>query len=174
MLRQIVIAAAFLRAVCAQTVSTEPAPLEVTGSVVASAAGPTLAATIQTKSAQPIQGFVYETIFTDAETGKLISTWPRGCYRKPSSGIVLAAEDGPLRSGCLRNRAPAGAVVATGTGPAVSIPLPVPQSASGTPAKYSFNIDLVFFKDGTTWGPAKTLAAQSLQKIVEQRGLSAQ
>jgi hypothetical protein len=96
MLRSFVIAAALLPVIGAQTVSTAPAPLEVTGSLVPTTGGPVLSATIQTNSDRAIQGFVYETIFTDAETGRLISTWPRGCYKKPSSGTVFAPGDGPL------------------------------------------------------------------------------
>jgi hypothetical protein len=44
----------------------------------------------------------------------------------------------------------------------------MPATSSGALAKYSFSVDLVFFSDGTTWGPAKTGAGRSLQMFVTE------
>jgi len=56
-------------------------------------------------------------------------------------------------------------VRASGEGPEpIGNPLSVPASSSGAMAKYSFTVDLVFFSDGTTWGPAKTGTARTLRE----------
>ena len=60
-------------------------------------------------------------------------------------------------------------MIATGGGPEpIGNPLSMPATSSGALAKYSFSVDLVFFSDGTTWGPAKTGAGRSLQMFVTE------
>jgi hypothetical protein len=144
MFRAFVVIVALLPVAGAQTPSADPAPMNVVGHIVWSAiGGPELSMTMQNTSARGIQGYFYEAIFTDPGTGKLVSkSGPIGCYRSLGSGVLIAS----------------GAETPADT-PVVK---PLPITASGTPAKYSFNVDLVFFEDGTTWGPAKTAGAQQL------------
>jgi hypothetical protein len=144
MFRTFVVIAALLPVAGAQTPSTDPAPMNVIGHIVWPHTGrPELSMTLQNTSARGIQGYFYEAIFTDPETGKLISTsGPIGSYRSLGSGVLVAAGA----------ETPSDAPVVK----------PLPIAGSGVPANYSFNVDLVFFDDGTTWGPAKAAGAQQL------------
>jgi hypothetical protein len=136
-----------------QAPATEPAPIEVTGRVsaidpqiwIGFDSGPGLFMTVQNVSARGMQGYVYETIFTDPASGTLVEHRSHSAYRQPSLGVSLPA----------------------GGKEQVVKPYPVRITASGVPANYSFDVDLVVFEDGTTWGPAKTQAARQLLSRVQ-------
>jgi hypothetical protein len=115
-----------------------------------------------------IQGFAFVTTFTDSDTDAVISTWNRACYRQVAAGPALAAGPGePSLAKCNNGSPRRGSVIASGAGPEpIGNPLSVPANSSGALAKYYFTVDLVFFSDGTTWGPAETGAARSLQMFV--------
>jgi hypothetical protein len=97
--------------------------------------------TIRNTSARGIGGYVCQTIMTDPETGKPTSR-PGTIfhYRSPSLGVVLVP----------------------GAETHLTRPYPFKLGRSGILPDYSFNVDLVFFEDGTTWGPAKTHAAKTV------------
>src|SRR5580704_5593055 len=120
MFRPLLVIVALLPVIGAQTPSTEPVPMSVIGYVTwPITSGPELSMTVQNSSARGIQGYLYEVIFTDPETGKQVSKSESiGCYRWP--GVELAA------------------------GSETHVVKPVPITARGIPANYSFNIDLVF------------------------------
>lgn len=164
MFRLVMIAAAFLPALRAQTTSTERAPIALSGAIESFNGVAKLVESVQNTSARAIQGFAFVTTFTDPDTGAVISKWNRACYRQLTAGPALAAGPGmPVLAKCSNGKPPRGSVIATGAGPEpIGNPLSVPASSSGAQAKYSFTVDLVFFSDGTTWGPAKTGAARSL------------
>jgi hypothetical protein len=168
MFRWVMIAAALLPVLSAQATSTERAPIALSGAIESVSGLPKLIESVQNTSTRAIQGFAFVTTFTDPDTGAVISTWNRACYRQPAAGPALAAGPGtPVLAKCSNSPSPRGAVIASGAGPEpIGNPLSVPASSSGAPAKYSFTVDLVFFADGTTWGPAKTGAARSLRGII--------
>jgi hypothetical protein len=164
MFRWVIIAAAFLPALSAQTTSTEPAPIALSGAIESFNGVPKLVESVQNSSTRAIQGFVFVTTFTDPDTGAAISKSNRGCYRQLAAGPALPAGPGTsVPAKCRNGSTPRGSVIAMGAGPEpIGNPLSVPASPSGAPAKYSFTVDLVFFSDGTTWGPANTGAARNL------------
>jgi hypothetical protein len=159
MLKWVMITTAFLPALSAQTTSTEPAPIALSGVIESFNGVPKLVESVQNTSARAIQGFAFVTTFTDPDTGAVISKWNRACYRQLAAGPALAAGPGtPVLAKCNNGSPPRGSVIASGAGPEpIGNPLSVPPSA-----KYSFTVDLVFFSDGTTWGPANTGAAKNL------------
>jgi hypothetical protein len=165
MLRWLIAAAAFLPVLPAQPTSSEPAPITLSGAIESFNGVPKLIESVQNTSTRAIQGFAFVTTFTDPETGAVISKWNRACYRQSSAGPALAAGPGaPVLAKCSNGAHPRGSVISSGAGPEpIGNPLSVPSGSSGAPAKYSFTVDLVFFSDGTTWGPAKTGAARSLR-----------
>jgi len=149
MLRISTLLLAFLPAIGAQT----PPPIEVTGNISpidpqvwAGMSGPGLFMTIQNTSGREIQGFAFATDFNDPQSGRhLPPSREHNAYKPPANGVLLAA-NGKVSE---------------------PKPYPVPISA-GAPASYSFTVDLVIFGDGTTWGPAKTRAAQQLLRRIGQ------
>jgi hypothetical protein len=159
MLRWLMITTAFLPALSAQTTSTEPAPIALSGVIESFNGVPKLVESVQNTSARAIQGFAFVTTFTDPDTGAVISKWNRACYRQLAARPALAAGPGiPVLAKCNNGSTPRGSVIASGAGPEpIGNPLSVPPSA-----RYSFTVDLVFFSDGTTWGPANTGAAKNL------------
>jgi hypothetical protein len=149
MLRISTLLLVFLPAIGAQTLP----PIEVTGyispidaQVWAGMSGPGLFMTIQNTSGREIQGFAFDTVFADPQSGKhLPPNHEHSAYKPPANGVLLAV-NGKMSE---------------------PKPYPVPISA-GAPAIYSFTVDLVVFGDGTTWGPAKTRAAQQLLRRIGQ------
>ena len=158
MLRTVLILAALVPAVGAQTPPAERAPIDITGKVSAIdpqlwpgfSTGPGLFMTIQNVSARGIQGCVYETFFTSPKSGRHLERREHSAYRPPSLGGLL----------------PPGANMA------VDKPYQIPMAAPGIAANYSFNVDLVVFEDGTTWGPAKTGAAKQLLSRIQRAQLA--
>jgi hypothetical protein len=150
MLRTFLILAALAPVIGAQTATApETPPIEVTGQIsqidsqvwAGFNAGPGLFMSVRNVSAHGIRGYVYETVFTDAETGKALShSRQHSTYKRPSSGVALAA----------------GAIDASGK------PYEVPASQSGIPAQFSFKVDLVIFDDGSTWGPGQLRLSKTL------------
>ncbi len=171
MFRWVMISAAFLPVLSAQTTSTEPTPIALSGAIESFNGVSKLIESVQNTSTRAIQGFAFITTFTDPDTGAVISKWNRACYRQSAAGPALAAGPGtPVLAKCNNGSAPRGSVIASGAGPEpIGNPLSVPASSSGALAKYSFTVDLVFFSDGTTWGPAKTGAARNLLGLSTQR-----
>ena len=164
MFRWVMISVAFLRVLSAQATSAEPVPIALSGAVESFNGVAKLIESVQNTSTRAIQGFVFVTTFTDPDSGAIISKWNRACYRQLAAGPALAAGPGtPVLAKCSNGRPPRGSVIATGAGPPIGNPLSVPANSSGAPAKYSFTIDVVFFSDGTTWGPANTGAARMLK-----------
>ncbi len=96
--------------------------------------------TVQNVSGRGIQGYAYETTFTDPVSGERVEHLTHSTYKQPSPGMALVP----------------------GAKQDVVKPYPARIKANGVPANYSFNVDLVVFEDGTTWGPAKTQAAKHL------------
>ena len=88
--------------------------------------------TVRNVSGRGIQGYAFETIFTDPASGERV---------------------GPHRSHSTYKQPSLGAAIASGAKQEVAKPYPVPITAYGAPGNCSFNIDLVVFEDGTTWGP---------------------
>jgi hypothetical protein len=145
MLLRLVMIAAILPVLSAQTPSADPAPINVTAHMtwpVTSA--PELSITLQNISGRNIQGYTVMATFTDPDTGVTIKREPIGVYRSPSLGIQL------------------------GPGEQTRVIKSVPLGSSGMPANYTFDLDLVFFDDGSTWGPAQTGAAKVQLGIVEE------
>jgi hypothetical protein len=148
MLQACLTALVLLPALCAQTPPTDPVPIKVTGSVSALDTqvwrgfpeGPGLFMTVQNVSGRGIQGYAYETTFTDPASGERVEHITHSTYRQPSLGVALAP----------------------GGKQDVARPYPMRIAAYGVPAKVSFDVDLVVFEDGTTWGPGKTKAAKQL------------
>jgi hypothetical protein len=103
-------------------------------------AGPGLFMEVRNVSGRNILGFAFETTFTNPETGKAMAKREHGAFRPASRGISL----------------PSGASKPNPK------PYQLPVTSSGTPASYSFRVDLVIFDDGTTWGPAKLEVSQAL------------
>ena len=141
MLRTFVMIAAILPSLSAQA----PAPIDVTAHMtwpVTSA--PELSITLQNISGRNIQGYTVMAVFTDPDTGITIKREPISVYRSPGLGVTLSpgAQKLEVKS--------------------------VPLGSSGMPANYRFDLDLVFFDDGTTWGPAQTGAAKVQLAMVEQ------
>jgi hypothetical protein len=141
-LRTFLIFAALAPVIGAQTAGApETSPIEVTGQIsqidpqvwVGFDAGPGLFMSVRNVSARGIRGYVYETVFTDAGTGKRLGQRQHSTYKKPSLGMALTA----------------GAIVPSGK------PYDVPAAPSGITAQYSFQVDLVIFDDGSTWGPGQ-------------------
>ena len=162
------IAALFLPALSAQTPTTEQAPIALSGAIESFNGVPKLVESVRNNTTRTIQGFAFVTTFTDPDTGAVIKSWNRACYRELGAGPAVAAGPGnPVPANCHNGPTPPGSVRASGAGPEpIGNPLSVPPTASGTQAKYSFTVDMVFFSDGTTWGPAKTGAARSLLMYV--------
>jgi hypothetical protein len=149
MLRSCLTVLALLPIISAQTPSTDPVPIEVTGKISAIdtqvwqgfSQGPGLFMTVQNVSGRGIQGYAFETTFTDPASGERVG--PRrshSTYKQPSLGVALAPG--------AKQEAPK--------------PYPVPITSYGVPGNHSFNIDLVVFEDGTTWGPGKSRSAKQL------------
>lgn len=141
MFRTFVLIAAILPVLSAQT----PAPIDVTAHMtwpVASA--PELSITLQNMSGRNIQGYTLMVVFTDPDTGVAIQREPISVYRSPGLGTMLDPGDQK---------------------PVIKS---VPLGSSGMPANYTFDLDLVFFDDGTTWGAAQTGAAKAQLAMVEQ------
>lgn len=153
MLRWCLTVLVLLPVISAQTPSTDPAPIEVTGRISAIDPqvwpgfnnGPGLFMTVQSASARGIQGYVFETTFTDPANGERVEHRLHSTYKRPSLGVALAP----------------------GAKQDVGKPYPVPITAGGVPSDYSFTVDLVIFDDGTTWGPAKTIGAKQLLSRVQ-------
>jgi len=150
MLQTILILAVLAPHAPAQSASTpESSPIEVTGLVspidpqesAGFKTGPGLFMEVRNISGRNILGFAFETTFTNPETGKAMAA-PRehGAYRPASRGISL----------------PSGASKPNPK------PYQLPVTSAGTPARYSFTVDLVIFEDGATWGPAKLEVSQAL------------
>ena len=151
MIRTILILAVLGGQALAQTAGApESSPVEVTGLVApidphdgaGLKAGPGLFMTVRNTSGRNILGFAFETTFTNPATGKVIGGHEHGAFRPASRGISL----------------PPG-----GSKPNPK-PYQLPVTSAGTPAGYSFRVDLVIFEDGSTWGPAKLDVSQSLLK----------
>ena len=149
MLRSCVTVLALLPTISAQAPSTDPAPIEVTGKISAIdtqvwqgfSEGPGLFTTVQNVSGRGIQGYAFETTFTDAASGERIGPHrSHSTYKQPSLGVALAS----------------------GAKQELAKPYPVPLAAYGVPGNFYFNIDLVVFEDGTTWGPGKSSSAKQL------------
>jgi hypothetical protein len=146
MLRSCLAVLALLPIISAQTPSTDPVPIEVTGKVSAIDTrmgfpdGPGLYMTVKNLSGRGIQGYAFETTFTDPASGERVEHRSHSSYKQPSLGVAVAPE---AKQDEVK-------------------PYPVPTAASGVPANYSFAVDLVIFDDGTTWGPAKTQAGKQL------------
>jgi hypothetical protein len=146
---------ALLPSISAQTPSTDPVPIEVTGKISAIDTqvwqdfreGPGLFMTVQNVSGRGIQGYAFETTFTNPASGEPVEYRSHSTYKQPSLGVAL----GP------------------GAKQEVPKPYPVPITASGVPTNYSFTVDLVIFDDGTTWGPAKTQASKQLLTRIQKR-----
>ena len=64
-----VITAAFLPVLSAQTTSTEPAPIALSGVIESLNGVPKLIESVQNTSTRAIQGFAFVTTFTDPDTG---------------------------------------------------------------------------------------------------------
>jgi hypothetical protein len=141
-MRELFLWAALAPLICAQTA----APIEVMGHVAqidtqitGLKPGPGLFMTIRNVSGRSIQGFVYQTVFTDPSTGeRLMCCSSHSEYKQPSLGVALA----PGRS----TDAPK--------------PYHLPLTQSGSAAQYSFTVDLVVFDDGSTWGPGQLTASK--------------
>jgi hypothetical protein len=163
------IAAVFLP-LSAQTTSNEPSPIVLSGTVELFNGVQKLVESVQNTSTRAIQGFAFVTTFTEPDTGAVISNWNRACYRQVAAGPALTAGPGePSLAKCNNGSPLRGSVIASGAGPEpIGNPLSVPTGSTGALAKYSFTVDFVYFSDGTTWGPAKTGAARSLQMFVKQ------
>lgn len=154
MLRSCLTVLALLPAISAQTPSIDPVPIEVAGKISAIDTqrwqgfreGPGLFMTVQNVSGRAIQGYAFETTFTD-----------------PASGGRV----GPGRSHSTYKQASMGVELAPGAKRELVKPYPVPITANGVPANYSFNVDLVVFADGTTWGPGKTQTAKQLLSQIQ-------
>lgn len=141
MRRTFVLIAAILPILSAQT----PAPIDVTAHMTWPVdSAPELSITLQNISGRNIQGYTVVAVFTDPDTGVAIKREPIGAYHSPGLGALL--EPGDRKS-----------VVKS-----------VPLGSSGMPANYTFDLDLAFFDDGTTWGPAQTDAARRQLAMVEQ------
>ena len=148
MLRSCLTVLALLPIISAQTPATDPVPIEVTGKISAIDPqvwsgfkdGPGLFMTVQNASARGIQGYAFETTFTDPASGERLEHMSNSTYKQPSLGVAIApgAKQDPIK------------------------PYPVPITAHGVQANYSCTVDLVIFDDGTTWGPAKTKAGKRL------------
>jgi hypothetical protein len=154
MLRSCLTVLALLPIISAQTPSTDPAPVDVTGKISAidtqvwqgSREGPGLFMAARNISGRGIRGYAFETIFTDAGSGERVG--PRmshSTYKEPQLGVALTP----------------------GAQQDLVKPYSVPITESGIPAIYSFNIDLVVFEDGSTWGPGKTQAARQLLSRIQ-------
>ena len=153
MLRLCLTVLALLPIISAQTPSTDPVPIEVTGEISAIDPqvwsgfkdGPALFMTVQSTSARGIQSYVFETTFTDPASGERVEHRSHSTHKQSSLGVALAP----------------------GAKQDVGKPYPVPITAHGVPTNYSFTVDLVIFDDGTTWGPAKTIAAKQLLSRIQ-------
>jgi hypothetical protein len=149
MLRSLLLLAALAPIIGAQSANApEASPIEVTGQIsqidpqawAGFDAGPGLFMSVRNVSARGICGYVYETVFTDAETGKPLAHRQHSMYKKASLGVALSA----------------GAIDLSGK------PYNVPASQSGIPALFSFKVDLVIFDDGSTWGPGQLPLSKTL------------
>ena len=126
----------------------ENSPIEVTALVspidphdwAGFKAGPGLLMKVRNISGRNILGFAFETTFSNPKTGKAMAAREHGAFRPASRGISL----------------PSG-----GSKPNPK-PYQLPLTSSGTPARYSFTVDLVIFDDGTKWGPAKLDVSEAL------------
>ena len=133
-------------ALCSQTSAPDAPPIQVTGQIAAVdpqwnfANGVGLFMTVRNVSSRGIQGYAYETVFTDPDTGAILEHRTRSAYKQPALGIALAA----------------------GAGASPPKPYPIPKLASAKAPAFSFKVDLVVFDDGTTWGPADTRTARQL------------
>jgi hypothetical protein len=154
MLRSCLTVLALLPIISAQTPSTDPVPIEVTGKISAIDTqvwqgfkeGPGLFMTVQNVSGRGIQGCAFETIFTDPASGERVGPHrSHSAYKQPSLGVALAP----------------------GSKQEVPKTYPLPITASGVQSSYSFNIDLVVFEDGTTWGPGKSPSAKHLLSQIQ-------
>lgn len=154
MLRPCVAVLALLPIISAQTPSADPAPIEVTGKISAIdtqvwqgfSEGPGLFMTVRNVSGRGIQGYAFETIFTDPASGERVGPHrSHSTYKQPSLGVALAS----------------------GAKQEVAKPYPVPITAYGAPGNCSFNIDLVVFEDGTTWGPGQSSSAKQLLSRIQ-------
>jgi hypothetical protein len=154
MLRSCLTVLALLPIISAQTPSTDPVPIEVTAKISAIDTqvwqgfmeGPGLFMTVQNVSGRGIQGYAFETTFTDPASGERVGPHTsHSTYKQPSLGVALAP----------------------GAKQEVPRTYPVPITASGVPSNYSFNIDLVVFEDGTTWGLGKSQAAKHLLSRIQ-------
>jgi hypothetical protein len=151
MLRSCLTILALLPIISAQTPSTGPVPIEITGKVSAIDTrmgfpdGPGLFMTVQNISTRGIQGYVFETTFTDPASGEPVEHRSHSSYKQPSLGVGIApgAKQEEVK------------------------PYPMRITANGVPANYSFTVDLVIFDDGTTWGPAKTKAGKQLLSRIQ-------
>lgn len=96
--------------------------------------------TVKNVSGRGIQGYAFETTFTDPASGERVEHRLHSTYKPASLGVGVApgAKQDEVK------------------------PYPVPLTASRVQANYSFAVDLVIFDDGTTWGPAKTQAGKQL------------
>ncbi len=154
MLRSFLPVLAFLPIIGAQTPSKDPIPIEVTGKISAIDTqvwhgfreGPGLFMTVQNVSGRGIQGYVFETTFTGPAGGERLGPHrSHSTYRQPSLGVALAP----------------------GAKQDLPKPYPVPMTSYGLPVNYSFNVDLVVFEDGTTWGPGKSPSAKQLLSRIQ-------
>lgn len=148
MFRAFLILGTFVLVLGAQDPQTVPSPVEVTGKIssVDSQTSPEfgdkpgLFMTIKNVSSRDIQAYTIEAIFTDPQTGTRIEHQTHSARKLPTLGPLITAGaqmEGPK-------------------------PYSAPRTAAGSDAKVSFNIDLVVFEDGTTWGPGNTRAAKEL------------
>jgi hypothetical protein len=157
MFRLVLVISALLPIVGGQTPATDTTPLEVTGyiSPVDRQAWPGFTSeygifvTIRNTSGRGIRGYVWQMIVTDPDTGKPTSrTETMFQYQSPSLRGAPAPGSG-------------GVLLVPSAETHLTKPYPVTLGGSGTLPHYSFNVDLVFFEDGTTWGPARSYAAKT-------------
>lgn len=152
MLRSAMAALALLSAIHAQN----PPPIEVIGRIApldpetskrSGRDGPGVYTTVKNTSGRDVQAFAFSVVFTDPQSGKPVEGQrERSEYQPPSDGVLLAANASEHERK----------------------PFPIPPTASGALASYSFDIDLVVFEDGTTWGPAKTRTAKELLEQIRK------
>ena len=155
MLRACLIALLLLPVLNAQTPRTakptEKVPIEFTAKIspvdpqkwVGFPEGPGLFMTVENVSGRGVQGYVYETVFTDPASGQRVEHLTHSTNKPPSLGVLLepgAKTDAPK-------------------------PYHVPIAPSGLQASYSFVVDFVVFEDGSTWGTDMTQDAKKLARI---------
>jgi hypothetical protein len=153
MLRTVLALAAFALIAGAQTPTSDPSPIEVTATIsridpqvwAGFPEGPGLFMTVKNISKRGIQGYAYQTIFTDPISGKRLEVRGHSAYKQPSLGVALAAD-------------------ASSPDPK---PYKVPITAFGAQTSSSFTVDLVVFDDGTTWGPAQTTVGKQLLERIQ-------